>query len=75
METPIRIDARALKALIKENVREVMKEEWFSLWQATVPKVSDAEQAELEEALGHSPSPHSASEAVDMTDCSTHLCA
>ena len=68
METPISIDARVLKALIKESVREVMKEEWFSLWQATIPEVSDAEQAELEEALGHSPLPYSASEAVDMTD-------
>ena len=68
METPISVDAGVLKALIKESVREVMKEEWFSLWQATVPEVSDAEQAEIEKALGHAPSPYIASEAVDMTD-------
>lgn len=53
MNTPITLDAQALKALIKESVREVLKEEWFSMWQSVIPQVSDAEQAEINQSSGH----------------------
>lgn len=68
MEAPISIDVETLKALIKESVREVMKEEWFRAWQSAIPEVSDAEQAELEQMLGNAPPQYDPEDAVDMTD-------
>ncbi len=67
MNTPITLDTQSLKALIKESVREVLKEEWFSLWQSVIPEVSDAEQAEIDRSSG-SPSAYKQSDFVDMTD-------
>lgn len=68
MEAPITVDTETLKALIKESVREVMKEEWFRAWQRSIPDVSDAEQAELEQILGSSPPKYEPENAIDMTD-------
>lgn len=67
MNTPVTLDAQALKALIKESVREVLKEEWFSMWQSVIPVVSDAEQSEIDQLSG-SPSDYKQSDFVDMTD-------
>ncbi len=67
MNTPITLDAQALKALIKESVREVLKEEWFSMWRSVIPEVSDAEQFEINQSSG-SPSDYKQSDFVDMTD-------
>ena len=67
MNTPITLDAQALKALIKESVREVLKEEWFSMWQSVIPEVSDAEQSEINQSSG-SPSDYKQNDCVDMTD-------
>ena len=70
MNIPITLDAQALKALIKESVREVLKEEWFSMWQSVIPVVSDAEQSEIDQSSG-SPSDYKhykQSDFVDMTD-------
>jgi Zn/Cd-binding protein ZinT len=67
MNTPVTLDAQALKALIKESVREVLQEEWFGMWQSVIPTVSDAEQAEINQSSG-SPSDYKQSDFVDMTD-------
>jgi Zn/Cd-binding protein ZinT len=67
MNTPVTLDAQALKALIKESVREVLKEEWFGMWQSVIPNVSDAEQAEINQSSG-SPSDYKQSDFVNMTD-------
>lgn len=48
MDAPVTLDTQMLKALIKESVREVLKEEWFAMWQSMIPEVSDAEQAEID---------------------------
>lgn len=71
MDTSVTIDTQALKALIKESVREVLNEEWFRIWQTVIPEVSDAEQAEIENSLG-SPADYDLSEFVDMTDWVTN---
>ena len=67
MEAPVAIDREVLKALIKESVREVIREERFRVWQSAIPEVSDAEQAEIERELGTKPVPYDSSETVDMT--------
>ena len=67
MNAPVTLDAQALKALIKESVREVLKEEWFTMWQSVIPEVSDAEQAEIDRVSG-SPSDYANEAFVDMTD-------
>jgi hypothetical protein len=67
MNTPITFDAQALKALIKESVREVLKEEWFAMWQSVVPEVSDAEQAAIDQSFG-SPSDYKQSDFFGMSE-------
>ena len=54
------------KALIKESVREVLREERLLLCEVLVPSVSDEEQAELEADFG-SPSDYDNDEPIDMT--------
>lgn len=46
------MELQELKALIKESVREVIREERLNLCQALIPYVSDAEQQELEAEFG-----------------------
>lgn len=38
------MDTQALKELIRESLREVLREECFLLYQTVIPFVSDAEQ-------------------------------
>ncbi|MBE9061820.1 hypothetical protein [cf. Phormidesmis sp. LEGE 11477] len=64
--TPVTVDIQILKSLIKESVREVLKEEWFGLWQSFIPEVSDAEQAEIDQMSG-CPSDYDADDFIDMT--------
>lgn len=61
------MEIQQLKALIKETMREVLKEERLSLCQIFIPYVSDDEQRELEAEFG-SPSEEADDELVDMTD-------
>lgn len=61
------IDLSTLKELIKESVREVLSEEWFSLWQSVIPEVSDAEQVDIERSSGH-PSDYDKEDFVEMTE-------
>jgi hypothetical protein len=67
MDTPITFDAQLLKALIKESVREVLREEWFAMWQSVVPELSDAEQAKIDQLSG-SPSDYDQGDFVDMSE-------
>ena len=39
MEPTLSLDAEALKTLIKESVREVMREEWFKFFEMLLPFV------------------------------------
>ena len=59
--------ASELKVLIKESVREVLREERLLLCQILMPYVSDDEQAEIDADFG-SPSDYEDNDLVDMTD-------
>lgn len=61
------MEIQQLKALIKETMREVLKEERLHLCQILIPYVSDEEQSELEAEFGV-PSEYVDDETVDMTD-------
>jgi hypothetical protein len=61
------VEIQQLKALIKETMREVLKEERLHLCQILIPYVSDEEQGELEAEFGV-PSLYADDEVVDMTD-------
>lgn len=65
------MEAGELKALIKESIREVLKEERMLLCQVLIPYVSEEEQEELDKILG-SPSDYEDEEWVDMTDWVKH---
>ena len=60
------METHALKVLIKESVREVLREERLLLCQILMPYVSDDEQAEIDADFG-SPSDYEDDEVVDMT--------
>ena len=66
MEPTVSLDANALRLLIKESVREVMREEWFKFFELLIPYVDDEEQAEIEASF--SPAEHPDSDFVDITD-------
>lgn len=61
------MEIQELKALIKETMREVLKEERFHLCQILIPYVSDEEQCELEAEFGV-PFLYADDEVIDMTD-------
>ncbi|MEX0269228.1 hypothetical protein AB3R30_08790 [Leptolyngbyaceae cyanobacterium UHCC 1019] len=65
------MEIQELKALIKESVREVLREERLLLCQVLMPYVSDEEQAEIEAEFG-SPSEYGNDELVDMTNWVKH---
>ena len=48
MEPANTLDALMLKTIIKESVREVMREEWLKLFEMLIPYVDDIEQADIE---------------------------
>jgi hypothetical protein len=48
MEPANTLDALMLKTIIKESVREVMREEWFKFFEMLIPYVDDIEQADIE---------------------------
>jgi hypothetical protein len=65
MEPTIPLDAQAPKALIKESVREVMREEWFKFFDLLTPYVDNEEQAAIEASF--SPTDHPDTDFVDIT--------
>ena len=56
-----------LKAIIKQSVREVIKEERLSLYEILVPYASNKEIAEIHKKYG-SPQKYSKEKFVDMTN-------
>lgn len=61
------MEAQELKALIKQGVREVFREEWFKFYEILIPYVSDEEQQEIEQELG-SPSDYNEDDFVDKVN-------
>lgn len=60
------MEIKELKALIKESMREVLREERLLLCKTLIPYVDDTEQAELEAEFGL-PTDYDDDETVDMT--------
>ncbi|GAB4384050.1 MAG: hypothetical protein Kow00121_47030 [Elainellaceae cyanobacterium] len=60
------MESQELKTLIKETMREVLREERLILCKIVVPYVDDAEQAELEAEFG-SPADYDEDETTDIT--------
>ncbi len=56
-----------LKFLIKDSIREALREERLSLYEVLIPYVSKKEQAEIELKFGH-PANYEEDEFDDMTD-------
>ena len=71
MESTNISDIHVLKALIKESLREVLREERLNLCQLLMPYVSDDEQAEIDASLG-TPDDYSNDEFVDLTHWVQH---
>lgn len=46
------LEETELKEMIKQAVREVIREEEFALFLSRIPEVSDEEQAEIDEIHG-----------------------
>lgn len=65
------VEIQELKLLIKETMREVLREERLTLCKILIPYASDAEQAELEAEFG-SPTDYPEDEAIDMTEWVKH---
>ena len=70
MEPTLSLDAQALKALIKESVREVMREEWFKFFDLLTPYVDNEEQAAIEASF--SPTDHPDTDFADITNWFDH---
>ena len=61
------METQELKNLIKESVREVLREERLLLCNMLMPYVSDQEQKELDQELGK-PQDYEKEELIDMID-------
>jgi hypothetical protein len=71
MESTEALNSQTLKALIKESLREVLREERLNLCKLLMPFVSDEEQAEIEAQVCF-PKDFDASETIDLTDWVKH---
>jgi hypothetical protein len=71
MESTEALNFQALKALIKESLREVLREERLHLCKLLMPFVSDEEQAEIEAQVGFLKD-FDAAETIDLTDWVKH---
>lgn len=56
-----------MKKLIKESIREVLKEERMSLYEILIPYVSKSELKEIHKRFG-TPKDYHEDEFIDMTD-------
>jgi hypothetical protein len=61
------MEMETLKQLIKESIREVLKEERLSLMQVLIPDVSDQEMKEIIKKFD-SPEKYDEDDFVDMTN-------
>ena len=66
MEPANTLDALMLKTIIKEGVREVMREEWLKFFEMLIPYVDDIEQADIE--ANFNPVDYKDDGFVDITD-------
>jgi hypothetical protein len=60
------MEIQELKLLIKETMREVLREERLLLCKVLVPYVTDEEQTEIKAEFG-SPTDYEEDEAIDIT--------
>lgn len=60
------MDSNELKQLVKESLREVLREERLKLCQVLIPYVSDKEMEEIQTKLGSPPDPKE-TEFINMT--------
>lgn len=65
------MEANELKQLVKDSLREVLREERLKLCQVLIPVVSDKEMQEIQARLG-SPSDLDRAEMTNMTDWVKH---
>jgi hypothetical protein len=65
------MEVQELRVLIKETMREVLREERLILCKLLMPYVDDVAQAELEAEFGL-PSNYAEEETVDMTNWVKH---
>ncbi|MEP0917745.1 hypothetical protein NC981_13010 [Leptolyngbya sp. DQ-M1] len=65
------MQADELKQLVKESLREVLREERLKLCQVLIPVVSDKEMQEIQQKLG-TPADLDDSELVNMSDWVRH---
>jgi hypothetical protein len=61
------MESNELKQLVKESLREVLREERLKLCQILIPYVSDKEMQEIQAKLG-SPADYQETEFINMTD-------
>ncbi|NEO84631.1 MAG: hypothetical protein F6J87_10310 [Spirulina sp. SIO3F2] len=66
MEPANILDPQTLKTLIKEGVREVMREEWLKFFEMLLPYVDDAEQADIESTFN--PADYTEEDFEDVTN-------
>jgi hypothetical protein len=65
MEPANTMDTETLKTIVKESVREVMREEWFKFFEMLIPYVDDEEQADIEATF--SPDQFKEDDFIDIT--------
>lgn len=65
------METHELRQLVKESVREVLREERLRLCQILIPCVSDKEMQEIQAKLGTAPE-NSQTEYINMTDWVQH---
>ena len=70
MEPANTLDVQTLKAIIKESVREIMREEWFKFFEMLIPYVDDVEQADIEATFN--PVDYKDEDFVDITGWFEH---
>ena len=70
MEPTNTLDTLMLKAIIKESVREAMREEWLKFFEMLIPYVDDVEQADIEATFN--PVDYKDDDFVDITDWFNH---
>ncbi len=65
------MDNNELKQLVKESLREVLREERLKLCQVLIAYISDKEMQEIQAKLG-SPADYKDTEFINMTDWVKH---
>ncbi|TVQ18807.1 MAG: hypothetical protein EA367_13675 [Leptolyngbya sp. DLM2.Bin15] len=65
------MDALEFKQLVKESIREVLREERLKLCLLLMPRVSDKEMQTLQAQLGK-PAEYDSSEFINLTDWVKH---